>query len=179
MEDLFARIATVKQLRGQAPEKRQRRASRNPLKQLLPLGIVAFHHLSDLSANTLETLATSLDKLLRKQAERPDYLIAQGYQLLYSNPLCKGLPFTSATINIQKEPVLSRARTCYVCKQPFTQEHFFYRHLCLACGDENYVKRPLSGNLEGRIALVTGGRVKIGYATALRSPLSWRGKRSF
>jgi NAD(P)-dependent dehydrogenase (short-subunit alcohol dehydrogenase family) len=64
-------------------------------------------------------------------------------------------------------PQLGWARSCYVCKQLFTQVHRFYDSMCTPCGDFNYAKRSQTANLEGRVALVTGGRVKIGYQAAL------------
>lgn len=57
---------------------------------------------------------------------------------------------------------------CYNCKQPYQKIHFFYHQLCPECADFNYKKRNQSCDLSGRIALVTGGRVKIGYLTALK-----------
>jgi NAD(P)-dependent dehydrogenase (short-subunit alcohol dehydrogenase family) len=63
---------------------------------------------------------------------------------------------------------LAIARTCYVCKQPFTRLHGFYHQLCPSCADLNYAKRFQRADLSGRVALVTGGRIKIGYQMALR-----------
>jgi NAD(P)-dependent dehydrogenase (short-subunit alcohol dehydrogenase family) len=63
---------------------------------------------------------------------------------------------------------LTTPNFCYVCKAPFTAIHFFYDSMCIACGDFNYQKRFQTASLEGRTALVTGGRVKIGYQTALK-----------
>jgi NAD(P)-dependent dehydrogenase (short-subunit alcohol dehydrogenase family) len=57
---------------------------------------------------------------------------------------------------------LAAARTCYVCKSAYTTVHFFYDSMCLSCGDFNYQKRNEQTDLSGRVALVTGGRVKIG-----------------
>jgi NAD(P)-dependent dehydrogenase (short-subunit alcohol dehydrogenase family) len=53
-------------------------------------------------------------------------------------------------------------RACYVCKAPYTRVHFFYDSMCPACGDLNHAKRSELCDLTGRVALVTGGRVKIG-----------------
>ncbi len=58
--------------------------------------------------------------------------------------------------------------TCYICKQPFQDVHFFYHLLCPQCAAFNYEMRSLSADLRGRTALVTGGRVKIGFQTVLR-----------
>ncbi len=63
---------------------------------------------------------------------------------------------------------LKNPRNCYVCKIPYTKVHPFYDSMCMECGDLNYQKRFQSASLEGRTALVTGGRVKIGYQTALK-----------
>jgi len=67
------------------------------------------------------------------------------------------------------EPIghLHEARTCYTCQKKFTDVHPFYDHLCMACGDLNFAKRDPSADLTGRIALVTGARVKIGYQAAI------------
>ncbi len=40
--------------------------------------------------------------------------------------------------------------------------------LCDSCTEFNAAKRQLVADLRGRIALVTGGRVKIGYRVALK-----------
>jgi NAD(P)-dependent dehydrogenase (short-subunit alcohol dehydrogenase family) len=40
--------------------------------------------------------------------------------------------------------------------------------MCRNCGDFNYAKREHSANLSGRVALVTGARVKIGFQAALK-----------
>ena len=64
--------------------------------------------------------------------------------------------------------VLNQPETCYICKQKYTEVHFFYHLLCPTCASYNYQMRHLSADLTGRIALVTGGRVKIGHQTVLR-----------
>ncbi len=64
-------------------------------------------------------------------------------------------------------PELSEPRTCYVCKAPFLRLHRFYDQLCHACGDDNQARRTATVDLRGRVALVTGARVKIGYQAAI------------
>ncbi|MFC6840218.1 SDR family NAD(P)-dependent oxidoreductase [Xanthomonas theicola] len=59
-------------------------------------------------------------------------------------------------------------RHCYVCKQKFTKLHHFYDQMCPVCAELNYVKRTESADLRGRVALLTGGRVKIGYQAGLK-----------
>lgn len=55
-----------------------------------------------------------------------------------------------------------------MCKQPYTNVHRYYDSMCQACGDFNYAKREQSANLDGRYALITGARVKIGYQASLK-----------
>ena len=59
-------------------------------------------------------------------------------------------------------------RNCYVCKQKYSEIHHFYDQLCPSCAATNYFKRTELADLRGRVALVTGGRVKIGYQAALK-----------
>ena len=57
---------------------------------------------------------------------------------------------------------------CYVCKRDYSEVHHFYDQLCPACGDFNFHKRTELADLSGRVALLTGGRVKIGYQAGLK-----------
>ena len=57
---------------------------------------------------------------------------------------------------------------CYVCKQKYVQIHHFYDQLCPACARLNFFKRTETADLRGRVALLTGGRVKIGYQAGLK-----------
>ncbi len=57
---------------------------------------------------------------------------------------------------------------CYVCKQKYTSVHPFYDQMCQTCGDFNQFKRTETTDLSGRVALLTGGRVKIGYQAGLK-----------
>ncbi len=57
---------------------------------------------------------------------------------------------------------------CYVCKVKYRLIHHFYDQLCPACAQLNFTKRTELADLRGRVALLTGGRVKIGYQTGLK-----------
>ena len=57
---------------------------------------------------------------------------------------------------------------CYVCKEKYTQIHHFYDQMCPSCAELNFRKRVELADLGGRVALLTGGRVKIGYQAALK-----------
>ncbi|BDI34296.1 oxidoreductase [Capsulimonas corticalis] len=62
----------------------------------------------------------------------------------------------------------SRPIRCYVCKELYTELHFHYHLLCPECAGVHYAKRGQRADLAGRTALITGGRIKIGYEMALR-----------
>jgi NAD(P)-dependent dehydrogenase (short-subunit alcohol dehydrogenase family) len=57
---------------------------------------------------------------------------------------------------------------CYVCKMQYAEIHPFYDQLCPACGELNFRKRSETADLSGRVALLTGGRVKIGYQAGIK-----------
>ena len=65
-------------------------------------------------------------------------------------------------------PLQGKSRYCYICKRRYRELHKRYHLLCPDCATFNYHKRKQSVDLSGRYALVTGGRIKIGYQTALR-----------
>ncbi|MBN1208809.1 MAG: SDR family oxidoreductase [Myxococcaceae bacterium] len=67
----------------------------------------------------------------------------------------------------EPERILEVARKCYVCKEEFRKLHFFYDSMCGACGDFNYAKRTQRAPLSGKVALITGARVKIGFQASL------------
>ncbi|MEV0190834.1 SDR family NAD(P)-dependent oxidoreductase [Kitasatospora purpeofusca] len=62
---------------------------------------------------------------------------------------------------------LRGSRRCYVCKQRYREVDAFYHMLCGPCADDNTARRGLSTDLRNRRALLTGGRVKIGFQLAL------------
>ncbi|MBA2627294.1 MAG: SDR family oxidoreductase [Gemmatimonadales bacterium] len=67
-----------------------------------------------------------------------------------------------------EDPPVTEERHCYVCKQAYTTLHHFYDQLCPPCAELNFRKRTESADLRGRVALLTGGRVKIGYQAGLK-----------
>lgn len=62
---------------------------------------------------------------------------------------------------------LHGARPCYVCGRAYRWVDGFYHRLCPECAAENTARRSASTDLTGRRALVTGGRVKMGFHLAL------------
>ena len=67
----------------------------------------------------------------------------------------------------QSTGTIHAPRNCYVCKEEYTDLHFFYDAMCKKCGDLNYRKRFQTAPLQGQVALITGARVKIGFQAAL------------
>jgi NAD(P)-dependent dehydrogenase (short-subunit alcohol dehydrogenase family) len=57
---------------------------------------------------------------------------------------------------------------CYICKEKYTVLHHFYDQMCPPCAEFNFSKRGELADLTGRVALLTGGRVKIGYQAGLK-----------
>lgn len=60
---------------------------------------------------------------------------------------------------------------CYICKEHFVANiprHEFYPWMCIECGDKNFKKRNQIADLNGKVALVTGGRIKIGFEIVLK-----------
>ncbi len=68
----------------------------------------------------------------------------------------------------RETPRVTNSRNCYVCKADFFELHSFYDAMCPTCAAENWDKRNQTADLRGRIALVTGARVKIGAQIALK-----------
>ena len=62
---------------------------------------------------------------------------------------------------------LTKPQSCYICKADYVDLHHHYDSMCPPCATLNWVKREQTADLRGRVALVTGARVKIGYELAL------------
>jgi NAD(P)-dependent dehydrogenase (short-subunit alcohol dehydrogenase family) len=109
---------------------------------------------------------TGIRALRRKPVfTTPNYFLAQDGPPEQDGPP-KGGPYVRPG-----EPDRSRAselQHCYVCKQKYTEIHHFYDQLCPSCAELNYRKRTELADLHGRVALLTGGRVKIGYQAGLK-----------
>ncbi len=103
---------------------------------------------------------------------------AEDLTLLQSTGRCQQEPFFNQQGQVYYLPThlflenslrqLSRPRKCYVCRLAYTRLHHHYHRLCPVCAELNFQRRSFSVDLTGRIALVTGGRIKIGFETALK-----------
>jgi len=63
---------------------------------------------------------------------------------------------------------LNFARSCHICGVNFKELDPFYDQLCQSCASFNHMKRSSSVDMTGRVCLLTGARVKIGYCVALK-----------
>jgi len=59
-------------------------------------------------------------------------------------------------------------RRCYICKAEYKEKHGFYDALCPSCAHFNWERRIRVADLHGHVALITGGRIKIGHQVALK-----------
>lgn len=164
-------LAGAKALRTTAHTNRA--PSRASHRAHLPLAALVYwkqREFPELGSDQNEAYALLLDSMLKRHTptHRPEVIHAFGHAITYRSPVLEGCPFDALTIGITREPVLTKPRPCYICQAKFYRRHFFYEHLCSRCGDRNYLKRTETANLHGKVALLTGGRLKIGYATALR-----------
>src|SRR5260221_4057030 len=102
-----------------------------------------------------------------KLAEDEATLAETGIRVLRSKPGFTTpnyeLPFQ---VDAERETLVDQH--CYVCKQEYSTLHPFYDQMCKECGDFNFAKRMETADLSGRVALLTGGRVKIGYQAGIK-----------
>jgi NAD(P)-dependent dehydrogenase (short-subunit alcohol dehydrogenase family) len=65
-----------------------------------------------------------------------------------------------------------KSRICYICRFRITQAHRLYPSLCHPCGEfcmsSSAISLPSNLDLHSKTAVVTGGRVNLGFHTALR-----------
>jgi NAD(P)-dependent dehydrogenase (short-subunit alcohol dehydrogenase family) len=115
-----------------------------------------------------------LNRALRRKDKRTErdqdraILARSGIRALRDNPVFQ-TPRRQLQHKALPPPIgeVKGARNCYCCHQAYTQVHFFYDQMCVSCGDFNFRKRSPEADLTGRVALVTGSRVKIGYQAAV------------
>lgn len=126
--------------------------------------------------DTFKTLITKIHKNARKtirkegQTERKEYdreiLLSAGISMQAKD---NSTSYSEKEMFFTKDyKELSTPDSCYACNRSFTQVHFFYNRLCPDCAEYNYAQRFIKPDLNGRNVILTGGRVKIGYATALK-----------
>ncbi len=132
----------------------------------------------DLAARRQLVKATHRLRKAVKVKQEEDVLAGTGIrrlrrQAVFTTPnyfLLPGVPDTE-TVELPDEPPLGETtepQNCYICKKDYHSVHHFYDQLCPACAAFNFAKRTELADLRGRVALITGGRVKIGYQAGLK-----------
>ena len=132
--------------------------------------LIAAGELSRPERDALVASARARRKRERRERKRRDALLLAGTGIRAAQraslpPELPLLPASGDDGDLGRE--LAEARACYVCKAPYRRVHFFYHSMCPGCARLNHAKRLQTADLRGRVALVTGARVKIGYQTAL------------
>src|SRR6185312_16278202 len=108
-------------------------------------------------------------KTIRRQQkaaklERDERVLAEtGIRVLREKPVFTTPNVFAPDDFVQREVDDAERREVIDLQHCYVEIHPFYDQLCLSCGDFNYAKRTESADLTGRVALLTGGRVKIGY----------------
>jgi NAD(P)-dependent dehydrogenase (short-subunit alcohol dehydrogenase family) len=130
---------------------------------------------------TFKTLVTSIYKIAKKQINAKQKESSPSRKLkrlednikikqtkIIANALSVTTDFWHQSVPAEPFETLNQSLLCYSCKQDFKQLHFFYHKLCPNCANDHYERRQRTMDLSGHRIIVTGGRVKIGYATALK-----------
>ncbi len=89
------------------------------------------------------------------------------HELVYPTP-SPALLTDESSSESESPGSLAEARNCYICKAEYRDVHHFYDALCGKCAELNLAKREQSADMTGRVALLTGGRVKIGYQAGIK-----------
>ncbi|GAB2647835.1 SDR family oxidoreductase [Emticicia sediminis] len=76
--------------------------------------------------------------------------------------------YTHENSDSQNFTELNHSKTCYCCSSKYKQLHFFYHKLCPDCASLNYTFRQIEPDFNNYQVIITGGRVKIGFSTALK-----------
>jgi len=115
-----------------------------------------------------------LDKAARNQRDE-DVRVNTGIRALRRKPVFNTPnvfpPIEKAKTIDSSDPAkreIQEPQHCYICKRGYSTIHHFYDQLCPACAELNFRKRTELADLRGRVALLTGGRVKIGYQAGLK-----------
>eukprot|EP00331_Platyophrya_macrostoma_P007373 CAMPEP_0176419984 /NCGR_PEP_ID=MMETSP0127-20121128/8356_1 /TAXON_ID=938130 /ORGANISM="Platyophrya macrostoma, Strain WH" /LENGTH=969 /DNA_ID=CAMNT_0017800533 /DNA_START=89 /DNA_END=2995 /DNA_ORIENTATION=+ len=81
--------------------------------------------------------------------------------------ICGSLRYCHTVVPHTDELTMNRVQKCHTCKRKYQTLHPYYYSLCGMCGEYNYQKRMMTRDLRGKVVLLTGCRIKIGYAMAV------------
>lgn len=120
-------------------------------------------------------LATRRERKAAKVQKAEGVLSETGIRKLRREPVFTTpslfAPSDFEQVEVQADPHFREAvepQNCYICKRDYHDLHHFYDQLCPSCAEFNYRKRGELADLRGRVALLTGGRVKIGYQAGIK-----------
>ena len=90
-------------------------------------------------------------------------------QAVYTSPnVFPPVPFEQREVDDPEFREAVEPQHCYVCKQKYSVIHYFYDQMCPSCATLTSPSATELADLRGRVALLTGGRVKIGYQAGLK-----------
>ena len=120
--------------------------------------------------------AAARDRKAQRVKQAEETLAGTGIRTLRQKPIYHSPnvfpPREFEQQDVESESTAYRAteevQCCYVCKESYSHIHHFYDQMCPACAELNFGKRTELADLRGRVALLTGGRVKIGYQAGLK-----------
>ncbi|MGC4894536.1 SDR family NAD(P)-dependent oxidoreductase [Micromonospora sp. DT31] len=141
--------------------------------------------LDEATRQTLETSVTTAARGVRKRAKRRRRAATRADQAVPSAAIRAAdhavlsaatrfhteVPSTappSADTRAGSVGTLRRDQRCYVCRTAYREVDADYHQMCPQCAEENRARRHARCDLRGRTAVVTGGRVKIGFHTGLK-----------
>ncbi len=127
--------------------------------------------------NTIKSLIAKVYKEGRRQVRREiqDKKSAHDRALLEEtgrckeeNPISETAPKRLLADESEYSAVLLQQRKCYSCKESYNTLDNYYHMLCPRCATQHKEMRDKRVDLTGKSALITGGRIKIGFQLALK-----------
>ncbi|MEM6718579.1 MAG: SDR family oxidoreductase [Bacteroidota bacterium] len=121
------------------------------------------------------TLITKIHSKAKKTNRKQSYTAKKQEDLqttlnseISKNALENTTVYSDNNKKAQSYTKLNVPKNCYSCNASYTLAHSFYNRLCPDCAERNYDNRFKTLDVSSRKVILTGGRVKIGYATALK-----------
>jgi NAD(P)-dependent dehydrogenase (short-subunit alcohol dehydrogenase family) len=121
-------------------------------------------HFDDLSE--FKTLVAKISRQARQRSKQNSRRAVQEHDRHAKSVILEDR--TKYADELETRATLLKPRRCYVCKSLYSELQGTYPLLCLGCARFNLQKRVQRCDLSGRVALVTGGRIKIGFELVLK-----------
>ena len=162
--ELLESIVTDRGLLAQVPPDDQRRLLQ-----------AAGHVYAPDAASRRQLVRASTRRRKAEKVRREDRVLEQtGIRRLRRQPVFTSPnvfpPAVFEQVNVEDPDFREEVRPqhCYICKEKYTALHHFYDQMCPPCAAFNFAKRTELADLRGKAALLTGGRVKIGYQASIK-----------